>query len=290
MRLADEIALYGVSVAKGAPFDTAPDAAYLKDALRKLQPVIAKTPVFVADDIARAWLAAEAYRPSVWDIHALPTIAPIYPRMLIEFARPSDMHVDLPPQMGMFIECAPVHSLSDHDAIALLARAPGAYWLMRVLLLMGVHERRVPVFCVASLNWTLDAGGRFNHELGSRDSLATVGDAVNSGTWSAYRESLLTALMVPSLLALCFLHANSVNVVYETPSGPLAKSFRQRHQIEPRSYQRIGIAAVLNHLRSKGNIDEQGMQTAIANCESHFGDHRYGVALFPANKTEWWWQ
>jgi hypothetical protein len=88
-------------------------------------------------------------------------------------------------------------------------------------------------------------------------------------------------LVLPTILAMCFLNCRNVTTIENSIPQPLAKKYHARTGIWPTRYRTLVIEPMKEVLRREGQIAEVGLERALHICRGHFATYpEDGPGLF----------
>lgn len=105
----------------------------------------------------------------------------------------------------------------------------------------------------------------------------------------AVGDGFMTDTFFPVMLAMSFMNCKNVQMIkHDPPQKVTQKRLKQNKQ--PRTtYYTLEIEPMKKILKTKGMIDEIGLQRALHICRGHFKDYSESNGLFGKYKGRYWW-
>lgn len=102
------------------------------------------------------------------------------------------------------------------------------------------------------------------------------------------RAEELFLYVQPALLAVSFFHCKNVVIHVERPPELASRSHQKRYGRPLVKYRTLDIRPMRTVLRREGDLEHQGIETALHICRGHFKDFRQ-QGLFGRHKGIYWW-
>jgi hypothetical protein len=212
-------------------------------------------PVFYVDNVNEYW---RARGPDSFSIRDVPSLAPPFPRMWIEWRNRS--------KDGEWW----------HEALNVVAEVVEDGWLLRL-----TAWYRLPHYRLPGNPWTPDHMPEWLLLIsGDGSVLREVDESPSPET-----HSELTTF--PALLAIGFMHCKNVRHVEHDPVFKSGKGWRAAKPSRVRHYT-LEIDPMKETLRREGQSETLGLKQALHICRGHFKDYRQS-GLFGKIKGIFWW-
>lgn len=245
--------------------------------------------VIVADNVTEFFFAGS--RQEFWDYERdFPNLAPPFKDLWIETRRPSKIMSEvfgetassgLPHSWGVFMR-----SEENPDPYRDLRWR----WRVNAYLWSEVPRTHAPTgvagplgglaFFVDKEGLMVDMGpGSLYKVIGFKD---TDGEAIYLGSDQTEKShsGVVTSLLDPLLLAICFMHCKNVATRAVTQPEPLNKKWQKKHGQPLVRYHVLDIDPMKEVLEIEGGIQNHGIQKALHICRGHFAMYTETAPLF----------
>lgn len=119
------------------------------------------------------------------------------------------------------------------------------------------------------------------------DPDGTLEGLTNHSAANVESFSMMIAMM-PTLLAISFLHCKNVVTEREKVPEKLRRARQRRLGRPPVRYQTLTIEPMRQVLEREGGASRQGLAKALHICRGHFADYREGRGLFGKHHGVYW--
>lgn len=264
------------------------DRVLASAAIRPAEKILLRESVIVCADNVAAYFY-EATDRSEWSLHRdFPNIAPPFPKFFVEFKAPARIWGstwDLPcDALGIFFEAS---EIPQDDSLLLPhgveVPAGAVRWLLTASPFIEGRGRIVGPRSHLCIPVASD-GAPFT----SHDDRTTLSVAKSEDDDTAAAVTVGT-LVLPALLAVCFMHCKNVTIRAVDPKQPSRrKPAKGKDRRSLMRYHVLDIEPMTLVLREAAAEHKTGIRQAVHICRGHFKDYRQS-GVFGKHKGLYWW-
>jgi hypothetical protein len=246
-------------------------------AIETIREDVARATVIAADNVMKFYFDHDKCE---WDFHEdFPCSSPPFDLFLIEFGTPCTItveHGEVRPTSGMpqfsgclfrAVSAASVGHRSPvvaGDGRITIEKIQDAKWFLGCSILGASHGS--PIFLAASRHMAIDEHGKII----SGPFTIIQGDIGHSQYSKDQLANSFDIFQIPALLAISFMHCKNVSLSTVDPDRKINQE-RQKAGLHPfLRYHTINIEPMKQVLRTKGDIESNGLKRALHICCGHF--------------------
>lgn len=231
--------------------------------LKDLSEQLLEAEIFVVDNVADYWERSGGSK-TAFKFDDFPNLAPPFPLFFVEWA--------IHEESGNRVPDARIGVL-----FTTLVEDPDDGW--RIELAPFIASSDGPVGPIDVLYLVIDKSGRLIDVRGPANADATRTDDMLRDHWH---------LVMPAMLAVCFLHCRKVGQRVVASSPRLNRARERRGRRPFLRYKVLVIEPMTSVLRTEGGSDTEGLARALHISRGHFKTYQERP-LFGRLKGTWWW-